>query len=746
MAEPTLGADTDNDDGDPTTTMTDAIPTTEAPAEPQPVQLDESDVQALQQAGRAWQDVPRVSPAGQAIDPDLETVEERGSRPGERYVRVVRPRRQGFERVAPGWLQATSRTSEPRTGFARRAARFRRVVLGNPLETSKFAHQRLSKAMALAILSSDSLSSVAYGPEAILFILAVGTGVAYGSLLPILGAILFLLVGLILSYRQVIHEYANSGGSYVVARENLGAMYGLIAGAALITDYVLTVSVSVTSGVQQIASAAPSMQPWIMEASVGFILLIMVINLRGVRESATAFAWPTYLFVFSILAMVATVLVRLGVGALHTGTPSFTNTGIKPEANAFGILLILKAFSNGCSSLTGIEALSNSVNAFKAPESRNARTTLAIMGTLLGAMLLGIGVCAKLLGFTVDKNQSLISQVGHAAFGGTLPYFVVIGSTFAVLILAANTSFTGFPRLFYFMASDDYAPHQFKRLGDRLAYSNGIVVLAILAIVLVIVFNGNTLRLIPLYTVGVFIAFTLAQAGMVRRWRRLRKPGWRRGLVVNFIGMIMTATVFIITGADKFLDGAWIVVVIIPLLVLLLRGVHRHYNDISQRAAVETPITPTKVKPVCIVPIADLNPVALQSLALARRFSENVVAVHISDDEQQIARLLAKWEVWGNHVPLEIIESPYRSLVRPLLAYVDAIDKQARDDTIVIVLPELVATRWWHQLLHNQTALRLKAALLFRPGTVVVNVPYHLQRVPRVRRRLRVRDSGADDI
>lgn len=729
--------------------MTDATSAAEAPAPDRQGRLDELDegeIRALQQAARAWQDVPRATPAGTAIDPDLATTEERGSRPGERYVRVVRPKRQGFERIAPGMLQATARASEPKGRLARRMARARRVLLGNPLETRAFAHQRLSKAMALAILSSDALSSVAYGPEAILAILAVAGGVAYGSFLPIVGAILFLLVGLILSYRQVIHEYANSGGSYVVARENLGPMYGLIAGAALITDYILTVSVSVTSGVQQIASAAPAINPFIVEMSVGFIVLIMVINLRGVRESASAFAWPTYLFVFSILAMVVTILVRLALGGLHTGTVSFAHTGLRPTVNAFGILLVLKAFSNGCSSLTGIEAISNSVNAFKPAESKNARTTLAAMGVLLGAMLLGIGITTKLLGLTVDANQSLISQLAHHAFGSLLPYYVVIGSTFAVLILAANTSFTGFPRLFYFMATDNYAPHQFKRLGDRLAYSNGIVVLAVLAIVLVIAFNGNTLRLIPLYTVGVFIAFTLAQAGMVRRWRRLRKPGWRRGLVINFVGMCMTATVFTITGADKFLDGAWIVVIIIPLLVLLLNGVHTHYNDINQRAAVETPTTPTKVNPICIVPVADLNPVALQSLALARRISDEVIAVHISDDELGIAKIRQKWEVWGNHVPLEIIESPYRSLVRPLLAYIDAIDKQRRDDTLIVVLPEMVATHWWHQLLHNQSALRLKAALLFRPGTVVVNVPYHLQRVPRVRRRMRVRDSGADDI
>jgi amino acid transporter len=708
-------------------------------------QLSPDELRILEDASRAWREVPRAMPARGGFDPDLELSEERGSRPGEHYVRIVRPKRKGFERVGPGLLQATRRVSEPRTGMARTMARFRRRILGSPLETRQFGHQRLSKLLALAILSSDSLSSVAYGPEAILAVLAVAGGVAYSAFLPILGAILFLLVSLILSYRQVIHEYPSSGGSYVVARENLGATAGLIAGAALITDYVLTVSVSVTSGVTQIASAAPGIHPYIAGISVGFITLIMLGNLRGVRESATAFAWPTYLFVFATLAMVLVVIVRVATGSLHSGTPQF-DEALRTDANAFGILLILKAFSNGCSSLTGIEALSNSVNAFKPPEAKNARTTLAWMGFLLAAMLIGIGICTKLLGLTVRPRESLISQVAHAAFSNSIGYYVVIGSTFAVLILAANTAFTGFPRLFYFMAVDNYAPHQFKRLGDRLAYSNGIVVLAVLASVLVITFNGNTLRLIPLYTVGVFIAFTLAQWGMVRRWRRLRKPGWRRGLAINGVGMVMTSVVFLITASDKFLDGAWIIVIVIPALVALLRGVHTHYTDLNQRAAVETPTEPTKIQPLCIVPISDLNLVALQSLALARKITDTVVAVHISDDEEDIAKLRAKWDIWGNHVPLEIIESPFRSLVRPLLAYIDALDKQVRDDTLIIVLPEMVATRWWHHLLHNQSALRLKGALLFRPGTVVVSVPYHLQRVPRVRRRLRVRDSGVDDI
>jgi hypothetical protein len=311
-------------------------------------------------------------------------------------------------------------------------------------------------------------------------------------------------------------------------------------------------------------------------------------------------------------------------------------------------------------------------------------------------------------------------------------------------VLAANTSFSDFPRLFFFMARDDYAPHLFKRLGDRLAYSNGILVLGSLAIVLLVVFRGRTDSLIPLYTIGVFLAFTMSQAGMVARWLRLREPGWERGLAINAVGMTLTATVFVITAWEKFLTGAWVVMVIIPLLVLTFRAIHRHYADVTTELTTETPTSPSELKPVVIVPVSDLNGPALQSLALARTISDQVIAVHINDDPDEIARLKAKWEAWGNHVPLEIIESPYRSLVRPLLAYIDAIDRQQPDDTIVVVLPEMVATRWWQQILHNQTALRLKAALLFRPGTVVVNVPYHLRRYQHQRRRLRARHGGGD--
>jgi hypothetical protein len=361
-------------------------------------------------------------------------------------------------------------------------------------------------------------------------------------------------------------------------------------------------------------------------------------------------------------------------------------------------------------------------------------------------MFAGITVCSYILGLhpPSDDSDILIHQLAMLAFGTNPLYYVTLASTTAILVLAANTSFSDFPRLLFFLARDDYAPHLFKRLGDRLAFSNGIITLGTLAIVLVVAFKGSVDNLIPLYAIGVFLAFTMSQAGMVARHLRLREPGWRPALVMNFMGMCATAIVLVITASVKFTGGAWIVLIIIPLLVTTFRSVHMHYSEVHTYFATEIPTDPEAIHPVCIVPVADLNGPALQSLALARTISDTVIAVHVNDDEEAIALLRAKWDAWGNHVPLEIIESPYRALLRPLLAYIDAIDRQGFDDTIVVVLPELVATRWWHQILHNQTALRLKAALLFRPGTVVVNVPYHLRRNPRTRRSSRHKDSGLD--
>jgi amino acid transporter len=707
--------------------------------------LSEEETSALREAGRSWASTPPARGAGRdgassEIDPDLDRQQARGSLLGDRYVRGGRARRHDFEKVAEGYLQAKEEATRPKTQLTR----LRRALLGRPLATRQQVHERLTKVKALAVLSSDALSSVAYATEQIFLVLGTAGAAALGYSIPIMGVILFLLATVGLSYRQTIKAYPKGGGSYIVASDNLGPLAGLIAGSALMTDYVLTVAVSVASGVDSIVSAAHSMQPYRVEVCLGFVVLLILGNLRGIRESGSIFAAPTYLFIGSILLMLTVVGVRLLTGSLHPAAPELGRA-----TQSVSLFLLLKAFASGCTALTGVEAISDGVPAFKPPEWRNARTTLTWMIVVLGIMFAGITVTARALGVRAYDSsdphyQTVISQIAHHAFGGSALYLLVIGATTAILVLAANTSFSDFPRLFFFMARDDYAPHLFKRLGDRLAFSNGIIVLGALAMLLLALFRGRTDSLIPLYTIGVFLAFTMSQAGMVSRWLRLREPGWQRGLAINAAGMTLTAVVFMVTAWEKFFSGAWIVLVIIPTLVVLFQSIHRHYAEVTSDLTTETPTSPDALRPVVLVPISDLNGPALQSLALARTISDTVIAVHVSDDEEDIARLRAKWTAWGNHVPLEIIESPYRSLVRPLLAYIDAIDRQRRDDTIVVVLPEMVATRWWHQILHNQTALRIKAALLFRPGTVVVNVPYHLGRYQRQRRTLRARHGGGD--
>jgi amino acid transporter len=698
----------------------------------------------LREAGRRWAATPRARGAhgqpGGDIDPDLDLQQARGVLPGDRYIRGGRARRREFDKVAEGYLQAKEATARPTTRFGR----LRRALLGRPLASRQQVHERLTKVKALAVLSSDALSSVAYATEQILLVLGAAGAAAYSYSIPIMVAILFLLVAVGLSYRQTIKAYPKGGGSYIVASDNLGPLAGVIAGSALMTDYVLTVAVSVASGVDSIVSAASAMQAYRTELCVAFVVLLVLGNLRGIRESGSIFAAPTYLFIAGIFLMLATIAVRAATGHLGTVTPQLGHA-----THQLSIFLILRAFASGCTALTGVEAISDGVPAFKPPEWRNARTTLTVMVTLLATMFAGITISAKATGARAYESsdphyQTVISQLAHTAFGSTFLYFYTVFATTAILVLAANTSFSDFPRLFFFMARDDYAPHLFKRLGDRLAYSNGIIVLGALASILLIVFRGQTDKLIPLYTIGVFVAFSMSQAGMVARWLRLREPGWQHGLPMNAIGMVLTGIVFLVTAGDKFTEGAWIVLVLIPILVTTFFAIHRHYADVTEDLATETPTSPNEVKPVVIVPIADLNGPALQSLAFARTISDQVIAVHISDDPDEIARLRGKWEAWGDHVPLEVIESPYRSLVRPLLAYIDAIDRQRRDDTVVVVLPEMVATKWWHQVLHNQTALRLKAALLFRPGTVVVNVPYHLRRYQHQRRLLRGRHGDTD--
>jgi len=727
-----------------------------SPASPAPAAADES---YLREAGEVWarQTPPDVDARWSRVDPEIEVYEEdEDTGGGAGVLRVARASRSALERQGEGYLRSTAVGERPRHGLGKMVSELRAAILGAPLATARMSHERLTKVKALAVLSSDALSSVAYATEQQLAVLYFAGAAALG-VSPFLGAgVIVLLVVVGLSYRQTIRAYPKGGGSYIVASDNLGHIPGLVAGAALMTDYILTVAVSVSAGVGAITSAAAGLQPLTVPIGLFVIALIVLGNLRGIREAGSIFAIPTYLFILGMGALI-------GVGMLHlltqgTAVPASLRGSnyIGPRADTLGTFLLLRAFVSGCTALTGVEAISDGVPAFKAPEWKNARATLMVMVTILAVTFAGVTFLAHQFQLQPDYQpgagglpgplenphnyhglyQTLLSKLAHIVFGGGFPYRYIQATTALILVLAANTSFSDFPRLLYFMARDKYAPSQFTNLGDRLAFSNGIITLGVLAGLLYAAFKGSTDALIPLYTIGVFMSFSLSQFGMVVRWRRLSRNGqpeetrgWRGAMAMNLAGGIATSVVLVVAAAAKFVAGAWIVVVLIPLIVVVALAIHRHYTTSAARVQAETPLTPGAIRPVAVVPIADLTDVQLQTLALARRLADHVVAVFVSDDPDRIREIGRKWELWGNHVPLEIIESQYRSLIRPFLNYLDAVEAQNPGATLLVILPEMVYGRWWHQFLHNQNALRLKAALLFRPGTVVVNVPYHLRDV-----------------
>jgi amino acid transporter len=643
-----------------------------------------------------------------------------GRRPGERYVRIARHR--GFKKVGAGLLVPRAERSRPKGPLAI----VRRLLFGSPIPTAHEAHERLTKVKALAVFSSDALSSVAYATEEIMKVLILG-GLGLLSLtMPISLLIVALLAIVVLSYRQTIKAYPSGGGSYIVASDNLGETAGLTAAASLLIDYVLTVSVSVAAGVAAITSLLPEILPFALELSIGAVVVITVANLRGIRESGSIFAVPTYAFVVTMLGLIGYGLYRLAVGDLTYEPPE---SAIEPGSQAVGLFFLMSAFAQGCTAMTGTEAISNGVPAFKKPEPMNARTTLVMMGVLLGTMFLGMSYLSVQLGLAPAETETVLSQLGRTIFGIGPLWVVLQVATALILVLAANTSFADFPRLASILARDRYLPRGFQFRGDRLAFTAGIVALAALAIALLIAFDGSLDHLIPLYAVGVFTSFTLSQAGMVVHWKRAGGPGWRRAAAINGIGAVATGIVTLVIASTKFLHGAWIVVVLIPLFIGMLRAIHGHYRVLDDTRRAETPLAPEEVVVRVIVPIGDLGVQARQALAYARAIASDdghVVAVHVADDLREAADLRHQWEDWECGVELVVIESPYRSLTGPLLAYVDALKEIYPNDTITVVLPELVASHWWEHLLHNHTALRLKAALLFHPGIVVANVPYHL--------------------
>lgn len=637
----------------------------------------------------------------------------------------------------------------------------KRLLVGKAKKTAQAIHERLTKKTGLAVFASDALSSTAYASEEILLVLAVayafGARTAFNYVVPITMVIVVVLIIVAISYRQTIFAYPSGGGAYIVAKDNLGTMPGLVAAAALLVDYVLTVSVSISAGVAAITSAAQGTNlAWIDDHKV-FICLILIgfialANLRGVRESGALFAGPTYSFVISFLFMVGYGIVRYLIDPAVAVTPADIKLAEGYHLQPLTWFLLLGAFSNGCVALTGTEAISNGIPAFKQPESKNAATTLAWMAALLAVMFIGTSVMAYMYQVKPRESETVISQFARIIFTGPMGwfYYVVQGTTALILVLAANTSFADFPRLASLLARDRFLPRQFATRGDKLVFSNGIIMLALFAAVLVIGFGGDTSRLIPLYAVGVFLSFTLSQSGMVLHWlkagrklkhtasenpaepvdqrgeRRLNRH-WKKSIAVNGLGAIATLIVLVVLVITKFIHGAWIVVVLIPLLVGLFRAIHRHYLDVATQLTTEGAHKIRAIRHEVIVPISGIHRGVLQALEYAKAIAKGpVTAIYINVDDETTQKLREKWTSFVEGVELVVIASPYRSLIGPLLRYIDRRLTLHPAEVVTVVLPEFVPAKWWHHLLHNQSSLLLKGALLFKRNVIVISVPYHL--------------------
>jgi amino acid transporter len=606
--------------------------------------------------------------------------------------------------------------------------RAKRALFGRPLASDRLDHERLSKTTGLAVLSSDAISSVAYATDQILIALSVlGAAAAIGYVVPISAAIVALLVLVGVSYQQTIRAYPSGGGSYTVARENLGTGAGLVAAASLLTDYVLTVSVSVAGGVAAITSAYPSLDGHAVALGIGCVTLLMIGNLRGVRESGIAFSVPTYVFIVMMVLLIGIGAYRTLSGnelAVVSAAPSLTPAALSPITGGALLFLLLRGFAEGCVAMTGTEAISIGITAFRQPAQRIAAITLAIMVALLAVFFLGASSLAHHYAIMPRDTETVLSQVGRRVFGGGVPYYILQYSTFALLVLAANTAFNDFPRLSSILAKDHFLPNQMSARGDRLAFSNGIVILAITSALLLWVFRGETNALIPLYAVGVFICFTLSQAGMVKFWRRTRASGWRWRATLNGFGAVATGIVAVIQVVTKFSGGAWIVVVVIPLLIVMLRGIHRHYMRFwrDTRFDGQSPILP--LRHAVVVPVNRISKATAAALVYASTISDDVVAVAVEVDAQATAELRARWEAWDVGIPLLVLSSPFRSVLKPLVAYVDSRRGTALGDLVTVVVPEVVPRRWWEHLLHNKTALYIRTAFLFKPNVVVTAIPY----------------------
>jgi amino acid transporter len=623
---------------------------------------------------------------------------------------------------------------------------WRTWLIGNPLQTADAPHQTIGKAVGLAVFASDALSSTAYATQEIMVILAAAGTIAFGLVFPISIAIVCLLAIVTISYEQTIHAYPGGGGAYIVARDNLGEIPALVAGSALLTDYILTVAVSISSGVAQLVSAFPELIPFKVWIAVCMVFFIMLMNLRGVRESGTAFAFPTYFFIIMMGITVGTGLFRHFTGTLGTVVDP-PHLEVLGETAVVGVFLILHAFASGTTALTGVEAISNGITAFREPRSKNAGTTLIWMALILGTFFLSISFLATHVGAIPSEEETVISQIARTVYGGrNLAYLLMIAATTVILIMAANTAFADFPRLSALTAADGFLPRQFAYRGSRLVFSRGIMALAVFASLLIIVFDASVTALIPLYAIGVFLSFTLSQLGMARRWRKsghLEKgvelkergsvlhydPRWRLKMIVNGFGAICTFIVMIVFAVTKFHDGAWVVLLVIPSLVFIFMRIHNHYRELAQNLTLEGYVQPRTVRRHrVLLLVSNVHRGSLQGLNYARSLSDDVTGVHVSIDPDDSLRVQKRWEQWGGGVRLVVIESPYRLLIEPVLEYIDKLYKLRQPGEIItVVVPQFVPDKWWGNFLHAQTALWLRMALLFKPGIVITEVPYQMQ-------------------
>lgn len=626
------------------------------------------------------------------------------------------------------------------------ASSWRTWLIGKPLSTADAPHQTIGRVVGLAVFASDALSSTAYATQEILVILAAAGTLAFGYAFPIALAIVCLLAIVTISYEQTIHAYPGGGGAYIVARDNLGELPAQIAGAALLTDYILTVAVSISSGVAQLVSAFPAMANYRVWIAVAMVGLVMLVNLRGVKESGITFAIPTYFFLTMMVLTVALGLYKAATGALGT-VVSPPEIQTLHTTGAIGLFLLLHAFSSGTTALTGVEAISNGITAFKEPRSRNAGITLIWMSAILGTLFLSITFLAGQIGAVPSEQETVISQLTRTVYGGrSILYLATISATTVILVMAANTAFADFPRLSALHAGDGFLPRQFTYKGSRLVFSRGIMALAVLASLLIIGFNASVTALIPLYAIGVFLSFTLSQSGMALRWwksghlkpgEEVQEPGsivrydkkWLSKMIINGFGAFCTAVVMLVFAITKFTEGAWMVLISTPLLVTIFFSIHHHYKDLAKQLSLETyapKVPPTRHR--VILPIAGVHRGSLDALHFAQSLSADVTAVHVSLDSTDADKVKDKWFLWGNGVRLVILDSPYRLMLEPLLLYVEQVIATRRPgEMITIVVPQFVPTKWWHNLLHTQTAFLLRMALLFKSGIVIVEVPYKVQ-------------------